>query len=553
MKASPQATDQAATLSQPARFIPAAGLLFCLVFAWGAGLRLYGLTGPFPDNYHGYNASYMSLSARNWVRHGPWRLQFFQVVDGGPLVAGSEVYTHHPPLVPLLVWLGFAATGTSGEWVARLVPITFSLGTLVLLFLLVRRLWGERVALLASFFYALLPYATYFANDVCYETGTQFFFLLVVYFYIRYMESQSPWPFVAMCAGLVLGALNDWPAFFTVPILGLHWLFWFPGRRRLYCLWYPALAAALAGIIFWFIARAEGTWLIPQITGLFRPGGQSAHTPAEVSYTAAQWFRIVVMGYMRYYVVWPVLALALMWGLGRLRAGRRPLTTADAVLLILLSFGALYVALGRSWAYSHPYWATVLLPGLCAAAAVALRDLWAGLGSRGNARAAALWAAGLLAFGLFCSYRLYRLHAHTTGDYRAAQVLKENTQFHDHILLSYTAGDPMVLRFYADRNIGFGVQTPEAFLSLYRAPYRMVSWAAGPPLETIAPDINYGRPGPAYRYFFFPDEHRARLAPLHRLLTAAFRGRPISRFTLFDLNDPLVPEGEVERLATVTQ
>src|SRR5947209_609404 len=118
-------------------------VLFCLIFVWVAWLEFYTLTDPYPYGMHGTNAGYMSLSARNWVRHGLGNLKFYQIVDGGPLVSGSRIYTHHPPLIPLLIWFWFKIGGSFSEWCSRLVPVIFSLSALVLLYIIVRRVWNE--------------------------------------------------------------------------------------------------------------------------------------------------------------------------------------------------------------------------------------------------------------------------------------------------------------------------------------------------------------------------------------------------------------------------
>lgn len=525
------------------RTLPCA--LFCVIFLWGAALRFYTLTDPFPFNFHGENGSYLSLTARNWVRHGLEDLRLLQVIDGGPLLAGSEVYTHHPPLVPALVALNFRFSGSFREGWARMVPVTFSLGTLALLYLIVRRIWTERIALLAAFCYALVPYATYYATDVCYETGSQFFFLFILYWYRRYVESPRVLYFAAMCLGLTLGALNDWPAFFTVPILGAHWLWRFPGRRRVYVFLYPALAAVLAGLFLWAIAQTEGTWKIAQITALFKVDSAAPSPSGAPPYTLYQWLSAVVWHGLFYFCTPVVMLLVMGWAVGLLlRFVRRRVTEPDVWLSMLLVYGALYVGLGHSWAFNHKYWATLLLPGLSIAAALMLDWIYqtpfGGLARR--PRTVLLYTA-LALFGLFCTHRLRLLYAEPLPDFRAvARVMGENTRFEDSILTSLDLDFVMLMRFYSDRNIYFGVRDPAQFLDVYRAPYRGISWAGGPPLGRILPKSFYDDAGPAYRYFFLDATHQEACAALYDFLKTAYRMRRVSGFLIFDLRDPIRPD-----------
>src|SRR6188472_1449132 len=74
----------------------------------------------------------------------------------GPLpIPAWGYYLHHPPLLHLVITALFYIFGEN-EWVARLLPITCSLVSMVLLWYLVRSCAGIRTATLAAAVFACL-------------------------------------------------------------------------------------------------------------------------------------------------------------------------------------------------------------------------------------------------------------------------------------------------------------------------------------------------------------------------------------------------------------
>src|SRR5690606_8462102 len=114
---------------------------------------------------------FFSQLARNFLRYP------FDIHHGMPIVAAGEavpppdarsLYATHPPALVWLVAGVFQAFGAT-EWVARLVPITFSLAAFGLLLWLITTAWGPWTAAMAGLFYAVMPMSVYYGRMVDHE------------------------------------------------------------------------------------------------------------------------------------------------------------------------------------------------------------------------------------------------------------------------------------------------------------------------------------------------------------------------------------------------
>jgi 4-amino-4-deoxy-L-arabinose transferase-like glycosyltransferase len=187
---------------------------------------LWQISAPWLGLYDGHDGAFYSAIASNYLRYGVWDLRFGQAVNFAPVTNLTELkfYQHHPPLVPLSVALSFALFGER-EASARLIPIAFTLGNVLLIALLARKLYGHRVALIASVIFATFPAVLYFGRKVGYEAPTMFFALLAVLSYIYFLERRT-WPrLCALFLTVGTGLLSDWVVYFLIPP------FQFTGKR----------------------------------------------------------------------------------------------------------------------------------------------------------------------------------------------------------------------------------------------------------------------------------------------------------------------------------
>jgi 4-amino-4-deoxy-L-arabinose transferase-like glycosyltransferase len=225
--------------------VAAIALMTCLTLLWQ-------VSEPWLGFYDANDSAFHSAIARNYLRYGVWELRFGQAVNFAPVsdLTELEFYQHHPPLLPLLVALSFALFGER-EASARLVPIAFTLGNVLLIALLARKLRGYRSAVIATFIFATLPAVLYFGRKVGYEPPTLFFVLLAVWSYIRFLEKRSAPRLFTLFLMVGAGLLSDWLTYFLIPFISVHC--WqsrgrlAPFRKSLSC-GLPVFAAAVFAV-----------------------------------------------------------------------------------------------------------------------------------------------------------------------------------------------------------------------------------------------------------------------------------------------------------------
>jgi hypothetical protein len=215
------------------------GLFVALaVLSW----RLFhGFTGPLTTIID-FNGVWWSQSAHNTLRAGlrvtggvpaPW---YF-----GPLpIPPSGYYTHHPPLLSLMLTGMFALFGEK-EWVARLLPITFSLASVVLLWALVRECAGRRAAAFSVLLFAATPMELVYGRMVNFEPINLAWMLGGLLCLRRWEQTgQRHWRNLMIIA-LLLTLWTAWLGYIFVLVVCLYFLFC-PGKRN------PRMALLLLGL-----------------------------------------------------------------------------------------------------------------------------------------------------------------------------------------------------------------------------------------------------------------------------------------------------------------
>lgn len=340
--------------------------LVALLAGIATAFRCLGLTAPWGADNLGTAGAFFSIAARNYLAYGygPTGLRIVVTPDGPP--SPPVFYTHHPPLVPLLVSGSFALFGEH-EWAARLVPLVAALASLGLLTFLAARFYGRRVAVLTLAIAAVLPLDAYLAPHLDAQGSV---LLAVVLATIAALSSQR-YAFAAI--GLTVAALVDWPALYLPVLLILApWPFAYPRPRGV-------VAALVVYAVVLFVAIA--TWLSgpDAVLALVRDRTFSFHADDGRAFDLAQWLRLVVGTYLGTLCTPIVLGVVAGWLVACVPAiVRRP--HPDRLALFLLLFGAMHMVLGFQGAYQHEFWAHYLRPGVPLVCALAIERTSARLG-----------------------------------------------------------------------------------------------------------------------------------------------------------------------------
>lgn len=427
---------------------PRSGLIFCAVVILAVAIRVYGINAPWLGGHHAWNGALFSQIARNYERFDLVDTKLAPVINLGPNHPERFKYSlYHPFLLPILVSVSFKIFGVH-EWSATLVPILFSLGTLIVIFLIARRLWGESVALLATFFLAMIPMDAYYGRVVVHEVPALFFAMLTLLFYLSWIEQQKKRYYVGIFVSYVLGMLSGWPAYYIGPLIALHYLIFEHRRIRRLSFFFmlPLTALITFALQIAYIAYLKGSvlWLFQHALWRASPSG-------EWAFTAQQWLARL---YARIQLLFtPVLfVLALVWGGSALLDAKRKEVERHSIVFLLLLYGLAHAIVFRQDSWIHEYLIFYLSPFFAISAAVAVHFL--------NERVlrSKLFLTipfGLAIIGLVLTQaypRLDRLHHTGDGDHGLIELmLQVQTRLAPSDKFISSMGLAHALNFYVDR------------------------------------------------------------------------------------------------------
>ncbi len=201
------------------------------------------------DYSHAFVSADVATTARTFARVGVFHLHGVPV-DNNPPIAGQDLYTHWPPLLPILLSLCFRVFGVS-ERVAHLLMLCILVTTAILVFRVGQRWLGTVGGALAGFFWLTLPVTLQFGHLVAQQPLMTMFMVAAV---LAFLEGRD----VVGAVMLFLGALSSWEiVLVAVGLLAASR--WRPQLRR------PAVAAAIGaggGVLF---VAALYLWNSPQL------------------------------------------------------------------------------------------------------------------------------------------------------------------------------------------------------------------------------------------------------------------------------------------------
>jgi len=176
-------------------------------------------TAPWTDQMDA-NGACWSQSAHNTLRAGLW------VTAGTPSafyfgtlpIPEEAYYTHHPPLLSLLLTGMFSVFGEK-EWVARSLPVAASLISVVLLWLLVAESASPRAASFCALVFAAMPMELRYGEMVNFE-ALDLVWMLAALWCLRAWEktARRRWWLLAVAA-LVLALWTAWLGYLFVLVL----------------------------------------------------------------------------------------------------------------------------------------------------------------------------------------------------------------------------------------------------------------------------------------------------------------------------------------------
>ena len=464
-----------------------------LFIASGALLvRCIGITEPF-IGHHEWGGAFYSIVAINHLKYGFFTTHFLDMPLAYSTTPDQFVYyIHYPPLLGILTACSFFLFGVH-EWATRLIPIGFSLISLLLIYAISSRLWSRMTGALAAFFFAFMPMAAYFGRVHDVEIAVTSFALLMIYGYIRWEETRENRWFLVILAGLLLGGLVHWAAFPLPFLLAFHHLATkhsAPISMRILIL--PIISVLLfLGILGYFL-MVTGS-LESLLNSLFYRAGTASGSASD--FTIIDWISLELRRSALYFT--PIVMVLTAVGLGKLARGvaRREMLSRNLLLMVLWGYGLIPVLLFRQAVWVHNYFLWFLIPAIAITAAIGAEWFWQILKSlqdrhpdRLTIHPASLHCIGFLFIcGIFLIQAypvLFMLHSWDTPEIHEIGIyLNQNTTDGD-CVLSTTFENPQI-DYYALREIQL-VGTDDdlvRILSSHRPPCRFIITRNGDPLH----------------------------------------------------------------------
>ncbi|OGH05904.1 MAG: hypothetical protein A2171_00360 [Candidatus Levybacteria bacterium RBG_13_35_9] len=163
--------------------------------------------GPNATNFNVY-----SLIAHNFNKFGYVQTKLAPIIsitDKYP--ANPHYFFHHPTLLSFSESLLFKIFGEN-FWVGRLTVILYSFGSFIFIYLIAKKLFDEKFAVISLIIASLIPATTIWGKMIGQEPLVLFFALLSLYLLLLYFDTKNKKYFYFSLLSVILGILSDWPA-----------------------------------------------------------------------------------------------------------------------------------------------------------------------------------------------------------------------------------------------------------------------------------------------------------------------------------------------------
>lgn len=195
-------------------------LLAILIFAFY--IRTYQIdSGNY--FYHDQKIEHYSREAKNFERNGFFKEGIFVPVWDYPDIKSDSSGKHSDtfPVISIIVGIAFKIFGESLK-LARAINIMFFLGSIFALYLIMKKLFNEKMALIAAAVMAILPVGIFFGRQVQLINPTLFFCLVGTYYYLKWLDEPNWFHTIIFSSSLILGVMTKYSfALFAVPLLFL--------------------------------------------------------------------------------------------------------------------------------------------------------------------------------------------------------------------------------------------------------------------------------------------------------------------------------------------
>jgi 4-amino-4-deoxy-L-arabinose transferase-like glycosyltransferase len=206
-------------------------LLILIIFTF---YSFFDITQPLNLSHHGFITGQYSENARNYLKLGYLKTKLALTRNIGSFETGKEkfeVYVNRPIGLAILMSFIFYLFGIQ-EWSARLIQVILNFGTIILLYLLVKRHFSKKAAIFSSIFLVFSPMFFYMRNLVATESASIFFILVLIYIYLEWIKNRENRYLYYLLIAFSFSTFIDWTVYFIIPPLLIHFFLFEKKRMR---------------------------------------------------------------------------------------------------------------------------------------------------------------------------------------------------------------------------------------------------------------------------------------------------------------------------------
>jgi len=440
------------------------GIIIVLLIMWG--LLTIRIGAPW-FGHHDTNGVVFMTTARNYELYGASELHLLPLLNY-EIPAQPEdynFYLHHPPMISWALALAGGAFMLT-EASSRFIIVCATMISIASLYVLSRRLLGQKRALFVVILYSFTPMIAYFGRMPNHEPLVTGFLMPFITIYAQYLRYPTRARWVALSILAILCMWTAWAAFFffvALILLGILYRLEFHFKKLL-TQWIHSWDLIGIGMIVVFATIAIPLFYESQYPGaiqkllnalVFRTsdigGSRGSPTFTIFQYIARQLIHMATM--MTLFVV--------VMGFVGIRPLNKESRLTQAIVWGMLGGGVGFLVFFRNASYIHDYYKYYLMPSFAILASIGILWIW---------KLRRIWWAKPAMLGLFLGSTIYALvifvGAHISGNQpfplAIANDIHENSTTEELIMTNLTFQSPAI-EFYAERRITYEITPEKAF------------------------------------------------------------------------------------------
>lgn len=346
------------------KFLPTIGIL--LIIGLALMVRLYKIDSPIAD-WHSWRQADTASVTRVFAQEGldmfhPRYQDISNIPSGKENPQGWRMVEF--PFYNFLHLQVFNISGLNLETAGRLTSVLISLWSLAMFYLIVKKISGHWVGLLAAFFFAVIPFNIFYSRVILPEPLVIATFLTSFYFLLRLLDTRKTlvsWSLVLL-SSLFLAIsflLKPYTAFFTLPFL-LLFFFAFKSKKLNFLQFITYGLISLIPFILWRFWIAQYPSGIPAFDWLFNMNNIRLR-PAWFRWLFAERLSKLILGYFG--------TALLIFGLIK-----KPKKLSWVYLLWFVGV-LIYFIVIASGNVTHDYYQAMIIPFICVLLAQGVKSI----------------------------------------------------------------------------------------------------------------------------------------------------------------------------------